>query len=363
MKRIILIMSILVFLTVILYAENKDMNLSESASVETVEKVSEDQAKDLVYEAEELIKNKEYEKAEEILDKALTISPLYIKAYTAKLYMALNLGKTEDIIENLDKMIELDCKSETKCRMLKALNYIADNNPKKAFKESKKIAKHNPESPVSYYINALAYHSLLNIKKAETNIDKALELLKDDCIYISLDEIYYLKGLLNIECGEYDKAAENFLKAKPYLLISWLVGSALTEIEKKDYSSAEIYLKELIEKYPGKSVTWFIKGRLEYVKENYEEAINSFNDALMINPMMYEVYYHLAGSYIFLKDYEKAYENLILYTQKQKTAYIYKDDLEKWSAILKTDKKDKDAVKVNKIIKSKLKKRDRILKR
>jgi Tetratricopeptide repeat. len=64
----------------------------------------------------------------------------------------------------------------------------------------------------------------------------------------------------------------------------------------------------MAEPNPTDAKTYYMKGNELFEKEDYENAIENYNKALLLNPAFSECYFNKGLCYYNLKDFDKAIE-------------------------------------------------------
>lgn len=130
-----------------------------------------------------------------------------------------------------------------------------------------------PNSYNGYYQLGKYYYNKNNYKKAENFFKKALELDKENS-----DVLYWL--------------------AKSYY-------------EQYRFALAEDTFLEVLRLNPTEEICWYWIGRIYLIKEEYKNAINSFNKAIEImEEEEGDYFYWLAKAYFENKQYDQAEENV-----------------------------------------------------
>jgi len=124
----------------------------------------------------------------------------------------------------------------------------------------------------------------------------------------------HLLGLSNFELGNYQLSADYLEKAKeldPNIKeIKLDLGNSYIQLNR--YSDAEIELGEYIANNPQSGIGYYYLGYAQLLNSNYEEAIQSLDRAISLNPelKLQSLYYQGVSNYSLFK-YQSARENFL----------------------------------------------------
>lgn len=189
----------------------------------------------------------------------------------------------------------------------KGISLIEMREFNSAAKELLEAEKYSPDDPKIHYYLGIAYHGKDLRNYAIAEFQKAISL-KDD-----YSEAHNYLGTLYMENRQWDQALKEFdlalenifydTPAMPYF------NAGLTYYFKKDYKNALIkyetalrkepmtYLRPQIEKYIG---------IIYFDQNNIHEAIFHFEQAVKLNPSLYDARFLLGECYWRIKDLHKA---------------------------------------------------------
>ncbi|AWG23162.1 hypothetical protein FFWV33_17320 [Flavobacterium faecale] len=142
-------------------------------------------------------------------------------------------------------------------------------------------------------------------EKAVEYLNLALEFTEDYA------DVYNLMGMEYLFMDNLEKAKDSFIKCLEEDIEDQ---SALYNVvycfEFLDQNLAAItYLAEYIEKNPYSEIAWHQKGRLHYGLKDYQEAINAFEYATLIDDEFLGAHMEKAKAYERLRKYEEAIES------------------------------------------------------
>ena len=192
----------------------------------------------------------------------------------------------------------------------KAQRLYVERNYEMALVELDEAANLAPDIPEIYFWRGKTLATDLNeenIKAGIEEISHAINLKPDYA------EAYFERGLLYLQLGELDKAAEDFKKAvklSPRLSESY-VYLAQIELAKGNTEKA----LEYIQKASGKESEdnykyYFYFGKIYFNNKDYEKAVEFFTKALEKNPYLVDAYDLRSQALKELGRYEEAVEDL-----------------------------------------------------
>lgn len=326
-----------------------------------VNKVYSAEVTEVVNKGNKLDEQKDYEKAIETYNKALTMTnKMYLTdemekevgmikslIYETEVKLLVGVGglvedqklkekeieklkKRSDYAQSIDdpirrvaemtkiKLLIDDVHSEEIKLLIEKGNQLADTkNYDDAFKFYERALKVNEmmESPdvknkgliKTSYKRELINRAKLEIENKE--YDKAIEncrrALDLDDIFV---EAYYHIGLAFNYKRKYDSAIENFQKAVNFdkkHVNSWnSLGLAFEA--KEEYDNALKNLNKSIEIEPNFSDGWFNIGNVYKLKEEYDMAIENYTKATEVDPEFAKAWFFMGCAYFDKKDYNSA---------------------------------------------------------
>ncbi len=312
------------------------------------------------------------ERAEELYNRALEYDSTFAQAYTglASLYWRKHFIETyysERFLDSVLILCDIALSHDNqvgKAYTLKGDYYRETGNNKQAIEEYNKALNLNPNNWESYrglgtvYFNDDLLRTIENLQKA-ASLNRGIELpylmrylsfaydmagFKDKGDYYGLealkltgDSVSYFGSLVLSECWNrnFDKAIEYGKRA--HTIDSTKIGSVYWLGAVHSYSGQYIeslkYFKiliEMLESNPDKSIQPGSEHRIGYAfwKNGYiEEGDYYLNRALNNSIMQVDLgrelsqklisYYDIAAGYAFKGERAKAYENLMIFNQKQ----------------------------------------------
>ena len=214
---------------------------------------------------------KQYQKAFQSFNKAISLNPNYIEAY-------FNLGKAQTALQRYQDAII----SYSKCLMLnenyvdayinRGSVYLEDlKEYDKALSDYERVTKLLPDSWSSFHRIGIVYTELKRYDDALESFDHALKLKPDDA------NTCFNRGIIYTELKRYEDALESYdhaLQLRP------------------DYAEAYINCGDV-----------FVK------LKRYEDALDSYDQALQLRPDYAEAYINFGVVYTELKRYDDALES------------------------------------------------------
>lgn len=230
-----------------------------------------------VNKAQKLIGEKKYEEAEQILQEALLISDKQALVYKY-------LGICREHFKDFNQALDLYNKS----------------------------AKLDPQDKQIWYRIGMMYMNLGDFKKSEESFKQA------DKVYPVNTDIYMGWGMSLMKQKRYNEAYEKFiysLQINRYNLTAIFM-CALIEIRLEKYDDAQAKLEFLMTTNPNENVTYEL-ANLNYIKENYEKAIDFAQKSITYNPLILPSYLLLGKIYSILLDFENSEKYFELAEEKE----------------------------------------------
>jgi tetratricopeptide (TPR) repeat protein len=247
--------------------------------------------------------DKKYEEAITSFGKAINSEPNYIDYYfRGRAYFELK--KYEEATKDFLKAIESNTEKTDKANEERADAYfflgridLGSANYIQAITNFGKAIELAPKDTDAYSLLGRVYFKVARYEETIDNFEKAINA---GCDLNHMD--YYFRGCAYFESKKYEKAIKDFKKA---------IESNAKKSIKSDYERADAY---------------FSLGRIYFIKENYSEAIDRFNQALIYDLKYTDAYFFLGRAYLEAEKYENAIENLEKVTKldsKYENAYFF----------------------------------------
>lgn len=160
--------------------------------------------------------------------------------------------------------------------------------------------------------NEEIYIQKANIYSKRDNHEKAVELLKTALKYTDdYADVYNLIGMEYLFMDNLELAKENFIKClEEDLDDQTALYNVVYCFEFLDQNEQAIeYLNKYIDKNPYSEIAWHQVGRLNYGLKKYEEALNAFEYATLIDDEFLGAFMEKAKSLERLKRYQEAIES------------------------------------------------------
>lgn len=224
-------------------------------------------AKEFFEDGLNLIKNKEFDKAEKKFLESLKLNP-----------------DRESVLNNLSSVqMKLDKYEEAK-------------------KNTQRVIELNPKNASAWMNLGIIEQELNNFDMSIQSFNKAIEI---DPLYF---HAYNNRGILFCELGEYQKGIENFeksLELQPDLLEAILnKADALKEL--KNFNEALKCINQALSIKNLAHETWFKKGDILHKMLRYEEAIKAYDKAIELNNNFAEAFCNKGFTLFTLELYEEA---------------------------------------------------------
>ena len=153
----------------------------------------------------------------------------------------------------------------------------------------KKAIKKNPTDPRVYNNLGIAYELTNDFEKARSAYEKAIEINPDNSSTLNnLAGLSLLEGKSEDATILYDSAiSTDPLFIEPYMNIARMF------IEMREFSSAEPYIRNVLQIEPDNAEALNYLGIITSVTERSEEAVKHFQDAIKSDANQYSVFSNL----------------------------------------------------------------------
>ena len=224
---------------------------------------------------------------------------LHIYYYRALSYFKLNLY--QNAIDDYTKIIELD-NDYREVYYYRAANYFYLGEYQKALDDYENALMTFSES-YSHYEKIIYYRAVCKQRLSLYN-----EAIDDFNYFISLDNnnntfVYFDIALCYLELENYEEAV-NSIKLFEKNIIG--LEKHKFQLSYIDYIDKQLLEENLSEKK--KCILYYFNGILNYISENFEEAIKNFESSIEINDKYFLSFYNIGICYMRLKNYDKALE-------------------------------------------------------
>jgi tetratricopeptide (TPR) repeat protein len=205
-------------------------------------------------------------------------------------------------------------------KLLQVEMYVFEGELDKASSLLKKIERLEPINEEVFIQKATINSKSGNHKAAIINLEKALTLTEDKV------DVWSLLGMEYLYLDNFDNARLNFSKC---LEVDYEDYSALYNVVycfdmEKKHEAAVIYLNNYIDINPYCEVAWHQLGRQYFILEMYNEALSSFDYAVLIDESFIGGYLEKAKTLEALERYQEAIDNyLITLELDDPTAFAY----------------------------------------
>lgn len=246
----------------------------------------------LLTKVRDLIENKKYNEANEVLSKDLLEDLNDVNFYIEK----------SRILGNLEKY------HASKSYAEKALNV-------------------DPKNSKAYYYIGKVYQRLKNYHKAIENCNRAIEINPNDSLsYEGLGNVYF-------ELKNFDEAIrfyEKSIELDPENLRAYN-GLGNAYIKQKNYTKAKESYEEAIKIDENYYYPYNGLGSAYFYEKDYEKAIELYTNYIKLNPNWDGAYLNRANTFFLLKKYSEALEDFEKYIEiaKNKDEYNYREALHK----------------------------------
>ena len=205
-------------------------------------------------------------------------------------------------------------------KLLQVEIYVFENELDKASILLKIIERLEPQNDEVFIQKAA-------ISSKEGNHKEAIELLKEALNFTDDKvDVWSILGMEFLYLDDFKNARSTFIKCVEVDLEDY---SALYNVVycfdmEKEHEEAVLYLSTYVDKNPYCEVAWHQLGRQQYILESYEEALKSFDYAVLIDESFIGGYLEKAKTLEQLGHYKEAIDNyLITLELDDATAFVY----------------------------------------
>jgi len=162
------------------------------------------------------------------------------------------------------------------------------------------VLKLNPEHPQTIINLGFIYSSLENFPKAAEFLQKAnlIQPKSPDILFKLATALYQTK--------KFEAAKEIFGQLNPTSEIFYYLG--LIAFEQNDYELAQSFFRQSLTLKPQFADANFMLGEIAAKQSNYPQAVNFYAQAVAQNKTRDVYFIRLGGTYLILKEVEKAFQ-------------------------------------------------------
>ncbi|PQJ82425.1 tetratricopeptide repeat protein [Polaribacter glomeratus] len=205
-------------------------------------------------------------------------------------------------------------------KLLQVEIYVFEGELVKASILLKKLEQIEPSNDEIFIQKATINSKTGNHKEAIVNLEKALTLTDDKL------DVWSLIGMEYLYLDNFDKARLSFIKCieEDFEDYSALYNIVYCFDMEQMHEQAIVYLDNYINKNPYCEVAWHQLGRQYFILKRYEEALKSFDYAVLIDEFFIGGYLEKAKTLEELEQYQEAIDNyLITLELDDPTAFAY----------------------------------------
>jgi tetratricopeptide (TPR) repeat protein len=142
------------------------------------------------------------------------------------------------------------------------------------------VLKNDPDNAVAHYQLGLAFDQLGNTSRAEAEWRDAVRLRPDIVeVYRALAGVAIHRG----DPGELAKDADQIIALQPAAPDGYLL-RAVADIDRKQYATADEYIRRSLEKEPNNTAAYVQLGNLRFAQNKYPEAQKAYQQGLDQDP-------------------------------------------------------------------------------
>ena len=263
--------------------------------------LSEFECIDLIRESSQLLKDKDYPKAIENLDKVIRSFPGNSQAH---LYRGVAyLGQKEyRLAVNDFNLATTNPDVLLLVYLNRAVAYQGLNEINNAINDLNQALKLSPDNAQAYYLRGYLYANKKDYFNAINDLNEAIKLDPDSSkMYLARSSIYLRTNKFNESLNDCNKA----LKIDPDSGDAY-VALASIKLKQKNYKAALENLNSVLEKDPKNTNALFARSKLYADLKQYDKAIADCNKIIEIEPKFYNAYYLDGTCYFMAKDFKTA---------------------------------------------------------
>jgi tetratricopeptide (TPR) repeat protein len=149
----------------------------------------------------------------------------------------------------------------------------------------------------------IIYYQMDNIKEASKYVDEAINEFPSE------GELFYLRGLINLDRKKYYKAVNDFNKALDYKSVDpykVYLNRAVANTSLQEYDLAIDDLTKSIELNSDNASAYHSRGMVYYELKDYEQAVRDFTQAINLSQDNPVTFFNLGMSYYRMEDKDSA---------------------------------------------------------
>jgi len=283
------------------YESADKLDLAEKTYIRAVETAPKEDVTPLMNLSAYYGRTKSYEKALEVLKRALDIkkNDPDIQASIAQLHFDFNELKSAEA--TVDKVLEKE-KENVAAGLLKGKLLLGRNEYGAAKDKFDLVVRKAPSNAGAYYLRALCHRGSGEAKLAQQDLLKALELNPEMvAARLVLAEYHLREGALDLARRQIDES----LRREPQNATALMLQGGLKQMER-DFKAAENAYLKVIEISPGQAHAYVQLGLIRNQAGRQEEALAFFNKALELDPGQREALTLVVAHHVRAKNFDSA---------------------------------------------------------
>jgi tetratricopeptide (TPR) repeat protein len=285
----------------VFYESRKRWHEAEKTYLEAVDASPREDVMSLIQLAGYYARRKSYDKALDSLNKAAEVKKddLNIQVTIAQLHFDFN--KFEEAENTVDKVLEKD-QGHVSANFLKGRLYLLKKDYSNAFKRFELVVTEQPRNALGHYFRAMSLIGKGESKPAQQDLVRAVELnpwmLE---ARIVLAEFYLRQRSKNLAQQQIEVA----LRLAPKDIRVLMLEGDL-EILRSNFKGAETAFKKVTALNPDYAAGYFKLGVLYYSLKRNEDALNSLQKAIELNPQFTTALAMILNIHIRNENFEEA---------------------------------------------------------
>ncbi|MES2731450.1 MAG: tetratricopeptide repeat protein [Bacteroidota bacterium] len=252
-----------------------------------------------------------YKNAQEEFDAVIQTAPDYLEARILRSDLYERKSEWANAIAEYDVILQSIAPKESSFYTKKASLQVKANNSQAAIADYEKAIQYNLKNPLNYVERGLLYFALGDFDKAKLSFDSAIRL---DPTYV---RAYFQRGKTYLQLNRNPEAIADFEKARQLGLDKTSTEEILqlskqnyrtgvARFEQKQYQEAIQQFDQALLLKPNYTEAWLAKGDAYFQWKNYSAAKDSYTQTINQQPTNAEAYFQRGLTQAQLQDYASA---------------------------------------------------------
>lgn len=283
------------------YESTKKFDEAEKTYLQAVDAALKEDTGPLMNLSAYYARTKAYDKALAAVQKAAEIKKDDLNIQVSMAEIQLDSNQLKNAESTVDKVLEKD-KGHVAGNLLRGRLYLIGNDPASALDRFNLVTRESPRNAMGYYFRALAQIRQGKNKVAEADLLKAIEL--DPRFYearLILAESYLRDRNKDLAGQQIEAALRSAPEDRRVLMLRGNL-----KILEEDFKGAENTFNKVAQRNPEFAPVHVQLGLLYNLLKRKNDALNSFQKALQLNPMQTDALGFMAAIYLADKKFDEA---------------------------------------------------------